>query len=241
MKTAIITGASRGIGAAIAQRLAKDGFSVVINYANNTADAEGVMNKIISNGGEAIAIKADVRSLVSVKELFDEAQKVFGKIDVLVNNAGVMKLAPISKTTDKMLSETVDINLIGVFNCLREAAIRLPEGGRIINMSTSIVGLYAPSYGIYAATKSAVESLTHILAKELGSQKINVNCIAPGPTSTELFMKGKSEEMIAPIVARTPLGRLGEVDDIANAVSFLCGKDSEWITGQILRVNGGII
>src|SRR5690606_31592113 len=144
--------------------------------------------------------------------LFDTSEKEFGRIDILVNNAGIMKLAPISQTTDELFNQTIDINLKGVFNCLREASNRLPEGGSIINFSSSVVGLYQPTYGVYAATKSAVEALTHVVAKELGSKKINVNCVAPGPTATDLFLKGKTEAEIAPIINRTPLGRLGQVD-----------------------------
>lgn len=241
MGTAIVTGSSRGIGAAIAQKLAKDGFSVIVNYSSDSTKAEELVKNIKTAGGKAIAVKADVRVPEAVKNLFDSAEQEFGSVDVLVNNAGIMKLAPIGKTTDDVFSDIMDINLRGVFNCLREAANRLPEGGRIINFSSSVVGLYPPTYGAYAAAKSAVETLTHILSKELGAKKINVNCVAPGPTATDLFMQGKSEADIAAIVSRTPLNRLGEVNDIADVVSFLSGPESRWITGQILRVNGGIV
>ncbi|UXR63309.1 SDR family oxidoreductase [Bdellovibrio bacteriovorus] len=241
MKTAIITGSSRGIGAAIAQRLAKDGLAVVINYANDKSNADNLVKKIQLDGGKAVAAQADVRDSQSVKALFDVTEKEFGPVDILINNAGIMKLSPVAKSSDELFTETIDINLRGTFNCLREAATRLRDGGRIINFSTSVVGLYQPTYGVYAATKSAVETLTHILAKELGAKRINVNCVAPGPTATELFLKDKTEADIAPIIGRTPLGRLGDVNDIANVVSFLTGPDAAWITGQILRVNGGII
>ncbi|MEF3367665.1 SDR family oxidoreductase [Methylocystis sp. 9N] len=240
-QAAIVTGASRGIGRAIAARLAKDGFAVVVNYAGSTADAEEAVRQISAGGGEARAIRADVSSPDDMRHLFDEAEKAFGGVDVLVNNAGVMKLAPIAQTDDATFDETVAINLKGVFNGLREAARRLRDGGRIVSFSSSVVGLYQPSYGAYAATKAAVEAMTHILAKELGPRKITVNAIAPGPVATELFFNGKDETTIERIRQMHPLGRLGEVEDIAPVVSFLVGPQAGWINGQIIRVNGGLV
>lgn len=240
-QAAIVTGASRGIGRAIAARLAKDGFAVVVNYAGSTAEAEETVRQIAAGGGEARAIRADISSPDDMRHLFDEAEKAFGGIDVLVNNAGVMKLAPIAQTDDATFDETVAINLKGVFNGLREAARRLRDGGRIVSFSSSVVGLYQPSYGAYAATKAAVEAMTHILAKELGPRKITVNAVAPGPVATELFFNGKDETTVERIRQMHPLGRLGEVEDIARVVSFLVGPEGAWINGQIIRVNGGLV
>jgi 3-oxoacyl-[acyl-carrier protein] reductase len=240
-RVAIVTGSSRGIGAAIAERLAADGFAVVVNYAGNAKPAGEVVAKITSAGGQAIPVQADISDAKSVSALFDAAEQAFGGVDVLVNNAGIMKLAPVAETSDELWAQTIAINLSGVFYGLREAAKRLREGGRIVNFSSSVVGLYQPTYAAYAATKGAVEAMTHILSKELGPKKITVNAIAPGPVATELFLNDKSEDDIKPIIGRTPLARLGEPADIASAVSFLVGPDGGWINGQILRANGGII
>jgi 3-oxoacyl-[acyl-carrier protein] reductase len=162
-------------------------------------------------------------------------------VDILVNNAGIMKLAPFAEVDDAMFDQTIAINLKGAFNCLREAARRLRGGGRIVNFSSSVVGLYQPGYGIYAATKAAVEAMTHILAKELGPRRITVNAVAPGPVATELFFDGKDEATVERIKQMNPLGRLGEVKDIANVVSFLVGPDGAWVNGQVVRANGGVI
>lgn len=240
-RVAIVTGSSKGIGAAVAERLAADGLAVVVNYASGAAPAEALVAKIAATGGQAVAVQADIGKLDEVRSLFDVAEKAFGGVDVLVNNAGIMKLAPLADTSDELWNQTIAINLNGVFYALREAANRLREGGRIVNFSSSVVGLYQPSYAAYAATKGAIEAMTHILAKELGPRRITVNAIAPGPVETELFTKGKSEELIANIARMNPFGRLGQPGDIANAIAFLVGPDGGWINGQILRANGGII
>ncbi len=240
-RVAIVTGSSKGIGAAVAERLAADGFAVVVNYASGAAPAEALVAKIKAAGGQAVAVQADIGKLDEVRSLFDAAQKAFGGVDVLVNNAGIMKLAPLGDTSDELWNQTIAINLNGVFYALREAANRLREGGRIVNFSSSVVGLYQPGYAAYAATKGAIEAMTHILAKELGPRRITVNAIAPGPVETELFTRGKSEELIANIARMNPFGRLGQPGDIANAIAFLVGPDGGWINGQILRANGGII
>ncbi|WP_375382335.1 SDR family oxidoreductase [uncultured Sphingomonas sp.] len=240
-RAAIVTGSSQGIGAAVAERLAADGLAVVINYSSKSEPAEALVEKIERAGGRAIAVRADVSDPAAVAQLFDDAAKAFGGVDVLVNNAGIMKLAPMAETTDELFDQTIAINLKGVFNGLREAAKRLREGGRIVSFSSSVVGLYQPTYAAYAATKAGIEAMSHILSKELGPKKITVNVIAPGPVATKLFLDGKSDDEIKPIVARTPLGRLGEPDDIAGAVSLLASEDGGWINGQVLRVNGGII
>jgi 3-oxoacyl-[acyl-carrier protein] reductase len=239
-RTAIVTGSSKGIGAAVAERLAADGFAVVVNYASGAAAAEALVAKIKAAGGTAIAFKADISKLAEVRALFGATEEAFGGVDVLVNNAGIMKVSPLAQTTDEVWDQTIAINLTGVFYALREAANRLREGGRIVNFSTSVVGLYQPTYAAYAATKAGIEAITHILSKELGSKRITVNAIAPGPVNTELFHNANRHD-ISPIIDRTPLHRLGEPDDIARAISFLVGPDGGWINGQVLRANGGII
>lgn len=241
MKAALITGASRGIGAAIAQRLARDGFAVLVNYASRAEDAEAVVRDILSVGGRAIAVQGDVADATSMTAMFDRAEESFGGVSVLVNNAGIMPLSPIAQVTDDDFDRVVATNLKGAFNGLREAAKRLPDGGRIISLSSSVVGLYGPGYGIYAATKAAVEAMAHVLSKELGPRGISVNVVAPGPVATELFLEGKSDELLETIKRMIPFGRLGEPDDIAAVVSFLAGPDGRWINGQVLRANGGMI
>jgi len=240
-KTAIVTGASRGIGAAIAERLAKDGFTVVVNYAGGVAEAEALVARIEAAGGHAIAAQADVSDPAAVARLFDAAQAAFGGVDVLVNNAGVMKLASVADTDDALFDSQVAINLKGVFNTLREASRRMRDGGRIINLSSSVVGLYQPTYAAYAATKAGVEAMTHVLAKELRGRNITVNAVAPGPTATALFLNGKPQAAIDALTRLAPLERLGQPDDIAGAVAFLAGPDGAWINGQVLRANGGIV
>ena len=230
-----------GIGAAIAERLAADGFTVVVNYAGRAADAEAVAAKIEAAGGRATTAQADVSDPAAVAKMFDAAQAAFGGVDVLVNNAGVMKLATIADSDDALFDSQIAINLKGVFNTLREAGRRLREGGRIINLSSSVVGLLQPTYGVYAATKAAVEAMTHIMSKELRGRNITVNAVAPGPTATALFLDGKPEAVIDHLAKLAPLERLGQPEDIAAAVAFLAGPDGAWINGQILRANGGIV
>jgi len=177
----------------------------------------------------------------AVRRMFDEAESSLGGVDVLINNAGVMQLSNIADTDDAAFDRMIDANLRGTFNTLREAAKRLRPNGRIVNISSSVVGLYQPQYAVYAATKSAIEALTHVLSKELGERRITVNAVAPGPVDTEFFRKGKSQELIAHIASLNPLGRLGRPDDIARTIALLAGPDGGWINGQVLRVNGGAI
>jgi len=240
-RTVIVTGSSQGIGAAIAARLAADGWAVTINYSGSEGPARELADKIFDDGGRAIAVKADVSDPAAVSRLFAETTEAFGGVDALVNNAGVMTLAPLAETDDATFDRHIAINLKGVFNCLREGARQIRDGGRIISFSSSVVGLYQPGYGAYAATKAGVEAMTHILAKELGARKIAVNAIAPGPVATKLFLDGKSDAQIAQVTKMIPMGRLGEPEDIAAAVSMLLGPDSHWITGQVVRANGGAI
>ncbi|PDS76305.1 SDR family oxidoreductase [Rhizobium sp. L43] len=240
-KVALITGASRGIGAAVAQRLAGDGFIVVINYSGNAALAEELAGEIEQAGGKALTAKADVSEAQAVRHMFDAAETAFGGVDVLVNNAGIMMLSSLAEADDANFDRQIDVNLKGTFNTLREAAKRLRDGGRVINFSTSVVGLKLETYGVYAATKAAVETLTAIMAKEMRGRNITVNAIAPGPVATDLFLNGKSDELIARMAKMNPLERLGTPDDIASAVAFLAGPDGGWINGQTLRANGGMI
>jgi 3-oxoacyl-[acyl-carrier protein] reductase len=240
-KTAIVTGASRGIGAAIAERLARDGFTVVINYVGSTGPAEALAAKIEKAGGRATTVQADVSKPAAVARMFDSAEVSYGGVDVLVNNAGIMQLSAIGETPDELFDSQIAINLKGVFNGLREAAKRLRNGGRIISFSSSVVGLYQPTYGVYAATKAGVEAMTRVLSKELRGRNITVNAVAPGPTATALFLDGKPQEVIEHLARLAPSERLGKPEDIANTVAFLAGPDGAWINGQVLRANGGMI
>jgi 3-oxoacyl-[acyl-carrier protein] reductase len=240
-KVVIVTGASRGIGAAVAERLAADGFTVVINYSGDAKSTEALARKIEGNGGRALTAKADVSNAMAVRGMFDAAEAAFGGVDVLVNNAGIMKLAKIADSDDALFEQQIAVNLKGTFNALREAAKRLRDGGRIVNFSTSVVGTKLETYGVYAATKAAVEMLTAILSKELRGRSISVNAVAPGPTATDLFLVGKSPELIDRFAKMNPLERLGTPADIASAVAFLVGPDGGWINGQVLRANGGMV
>ena len=238
---AIITGASRGIGAVIARQLARQGFAVVINYASSASEATALVAELRRDGHQAIAVQADVASAADVKRLFDETEQQLGKVDVLINNAGVLNVLPLAQYSDELYDHTFNINTKGTFNTLREAATRLNGGGRIVNFSSSTVGMNLPGYAVYIASKAAVESLTQVFAKELRGRQITVNAVAPGPVATELFLRGKSEEQIQTFAKMAPLERLGQPEDIARVVSFLVGPDSAWVNGQILRVNGGLV
>jgi 3-oxoacyl-[acyl-carrier protein] reductase len=240
-KVAIVTGASRGIGAAVAERLASDAFTVVINYSGDAKSADALARKIEGEGGRALTAKADVSDPNAVRGMFDAAEAAFGGVDVLVNNAGIMKLANIADSDDALFDQHIAVNLKGTFNALREAAKRLRDGGRIVNFSTSVVGTKLETYGVYAATKSAIETMTAILSKELRGRSITVNAVAPGPTATDLFLIGKSPELIDRFAKMNPLERLGTPADIASAVAFLVGPDGGWINGQVLRANGGMV
>lgn len=239
--TAIVTGASRGIGAAIARRLAEQGHAVAVNYANDAAAADAVVAAIESAGGRAVAIRADIAAPDGMTALFDATEAALGPVDILVNNAGIMRLSPLAEADDAAFDTHVALNIGAVFRGMREGANRMRDGGRIISLSSSVVGLYQPGYGLYAATKAAVEALTHVLAKELGPRGITVNAVAPGPVGTDLFLRGKSAELVASIEKMNPQGRLGTPEDIASAVAFLAGPDGAWISGQTLRANGGMI
>jgi 3-oxoacyl-[acyl-carrier protein] reductase len=238
-KVAIVTGSARGIGARIARTLAGAGARVVVNYAGSQAAADQVVADIQSLGGEAIAVKADVSKVAEVTALFDAAVAQFGKVDILVNNAGIAIYKRIQDTTDDDFDRIFSINVKGVFTALREAATRLEDGGRIVNLSSSVTRLMLPTYGVYSATKAAVEQLTRVFAKEVGARGITVNSVSPGPTNTELFAAGKSEQAINRLASMTALGRIGEPEDIARVVLFLVGDDAAWVTAQNLGANGG--
>lgn len=239
-KVAIITGASRGIGKAIALKLASNSASVVVNYAGNTAKAEEVVAEITQHGGQAIAIQADISQVAEIERLFDQAIAKFGKVDILVNNAGSIVYKPITEITEADFDKIFAVNVKGTFFACQQAAQKLTEGGRIINFSSSTTALMLPTYSAYVATKGAVEQITRVLAKELGAKKITVNAVSPGPTDTELFRDGKSDEQINRLAQMAALGKLGDVEEIADVVAFLASDEARWITGQNIRVNGGI-
>jgi 3-oxoacyl-[acyl-carrier protein] reductase len=238
-KVAIVTGSSKGIGAHIAKALSHAGAKVVVNYANDQAGADQVVAEIHASGGEAIAARADVSKTAEVKGLFDATIAKFAKVDLLINNAGIAIYKLIKDTTDDDFDRIFDINVRGVFLTLREAATRLEDGGRIVNLSSSVTRLMMPAYGSYSATKAAVEQLTRVFAKEVGQRGITVNSISPGPTNTELFTADKSEETIKRLASMAALGRIGEPEDIARIVLFLVSDEAAWVTAQNLGVNGG--
>ena len=238
-KTAIITGASGGIGRAVALRLARDGFAVVVNYAGSFAKAQGVVNEIKSVGGQTIALQADVANPSQVERLFRDTLDTFRKIDVVVNCAGIMPLGRIADGDVETFDKVIATNLRGTFLVLWQAAKHVAEGGRIIVFSSSVLAKSFPTYGAYIASKAGVEGLVHVLNNELRGRNITVNAVAPGPVATELFLKDKSQAQIEQFSKLAPLERLGKPEDIANVVSFLAGPDGAWVNGQVLRANGG--
>jgi len=239
-KVVLITGASKGIGAAVARKVASEGAKVIINYAGSRDEAEQTVQSIKDNGGEAIALKADVSKADQATALFDTAIAHYGKIDVLVNNAGIMITKLLKDTTDDDFTRQFEVNVRGTFNTLREAATKLANGGSIINVSSTTTRAMMPTYSTYVASKGAVEQLTRVFAKEIGARGINVNAVLPGPTNTELFTKGKSQEAIDRLASLNAFNRIGEPDDIAKVVVFLASDDAKWISGQTIGVNGAM-
>jgi len=241
-QVAIVTGASRGIGAEIARQLGKQGYAVVVNYAGSAAEAKAVVDSIVADNGKAVAVQADVADPKAVNALFEQTIAAFGRVDVLINNAGIMppKLPMLADTDDATFDRLIAVNLKGSFNTMRAAAAHLQQGGRIVNFSTSVIGLALPGYAVYAATKGAIEVMTNIFAKELRGKQITVNAVAPGPTATALFLDGKSPEVVERMSKAAPLERLGAPEDIAATVAFLAAPGN-WVNGQTLRANGGIV
>jgi 3-oxoacyl-[acyl-carrier protein] reductase len=242
-KVAIVTGASRGIGRAIALRLAQDNIAVVVNYAHRASDADDVVQAIEAAGGRAIALQGDVANASDCARLFDATEAEYGGVDIVINNAGVIQpgTTMLADTDDALYERIFAINTRGTFNMLRLAATRMRTGGRIVNFSSSVIGLALPGYAIYAGSKAAVETFTNIFAKELRGKGISVTAVAPGPTATDLFMEGKTPELVERLGKMAPLERLGTPDDIAGTVAFLVGPQGAWVNGQTLRVNGGIV
>jgi 3-oxoacyl-[acyl-carrier protein] reductase len=241
LRVAIVTGASGGIGRAVTRRLAADGFTTVVSYSGNSADAEKTVADIEAAGGSALAHRADVAAEREVAGLFDKTLQTFGRLDAVVNAAGIMPLFPIAKPDLEAFDRAVAINLRGAFVVLSQAAQHVANGGRIVAFSSSVIGLALPNYGPYIATKAAVEGLVRVLANELRGRSISVNAVAPGPIPTDLFLKGKTDAQIEWFRKQPPLERLGHTDDVAGAASFLCGPEGAWVNGQILRVNGGLV
>jgi 3-oxoacyl-[acyl-carrier protein] reductase len=240
-KIALVTGASRGIGRAIAQRLSRDGAAVAVNYVSNANSAEQVAAEIKAAGGKAIALPADVSKLEDIKRLFDQTIEHFGRLDILINNAGIRISKNVAEIDEAEYDRLFAINVKGTFFACQLAARQLSAGGRIVNISSAVTRMMLPGYSIYAASKGAVDQITRVLAKELGGCHITVNAVAPGPVDTELFRDGKSDEQVRQMAQIAALGRIGEVQDIADAVAFLAGDDARWITGQTIHVNGGFV
>lgn len=240
-KVAIITGSSRGIGRVVAEKLADLGAKVVINYSSNRQKAAEVVEGIIKKGDKAVALHADLSKLSDVKELFIKTIDEFGKVDILINNAGLMITKPLSDVTEDDFDKQFAVNVKGTFFACQQAMKHMENNGRIVNFSTSVTGQMFSAYSVYAGTKGAVEQFTRQLAKEFGSKQITINAVAPGPVNTELFNIGKTEQQIDAMKKMNAFGRIGEPEDIANVIEFLVSDKSQWVTGQILRVNGGFI
>ena len=239
--TALVTGASRGIGRAIACRLAADGMNVIVNYAGNLAQADATVADIVAAGGRARAVQADVSQPDDVRQLFEQAEQTFGCVDVVVHSAGIMPLAPIAPESIEAFDHVIQTNLRGAFLVMSHAARQVRDGGRIVALSTSVIAKSFPQYGPYIAAKAGVEGLVRVLVNELRGRNITVNAVAPGPVATELFLKGKSDEQLAALGKAAPLERLGQPEDIARVVSFLVGADGAWVNGQVVRANGGFV
>lgn len=239
VKVALVTGASGGIGKAVALRLATDGFAIVGHYAGNGAGMDALVSDITARGGRAIAVKGDISAADDVASLYDRALNAFGRLDVVVHCAGIMPLAPVGPDGLDVFDRTIQVNLRGSYLVMAHAASHLRDGGRIVVCSSSVVAKSFPGYGAYIASKAGGDGLVRVLANEMRGRRITVNAVAPGPVATELFLKGKTDEQIERLAHLAPLERLGQPDDIAGTVAFLVGEDGQWINGQILYANGG--
>jgi 3-oxoacyl-[acyl-carrier protein] reductase len=239
-KVALITGASRGIGQAVARRLAREGAAIAVNYFRNKAEAQKLVAEIEKSGGKGWAVQADVARVPEIARLFDESIARFSRLDILVNCAGIMFKKPVSAVTEEEFDRIFAVNVKGTFFACQQAATRLEEGGRIINFSSTTTAMMLPTYGPYVATKGAVEQLTRSLAWELAPRQITVNVISPGPTDTDMFNTGKTPEQIQCLAEAAAFGRVGQPTEIADVVAFLASAEGGWITGQNLRVNGGV-
>jgi 3-oxoacyl-[acyl-carrier protein] reductase len=242
-KVAVVTGASKGIGASIAKYLAAEGAAVVVNYASSKEGADRVVGEIARGGGRAVAVQADLAKPADVRSLFSEAKKAFGTVDVLVNNAGVYEFAPLEEVTPEHFHKMFDLNVLGLILASQEAARQFgPAGGSIINISSVAATSTPPTTSVYSATKAAVDAVTRSLAKELGPRKVRVNSINPGMVETEgVHALGIMEsDFRKQVEAQTPLGRIGQPQDIAPAVVFLASSDSSWITGETFYISGGL-
>ncbi len=240
-KVAIITGAGRGIGAVIAHRFAKEGAKVVVNYASSATEADAVVAEIRKAGGEAISVKGDVSKKLDCIAIFDATEQAFGNADILINNAGLILYKLLAAVTEEEYDRLFAVNVKGTFLTCQIAATRLKENGAIVNFSSSTTALALPTYASYVATKGAVEQLSHVFAKEMGSKRIRVNVVSPGPVMTSLFTTGKTEEQIKHMASLAAFNRIGEPVDISNVVTWLCSDDAAWVTGQNIRANGGLI
>ncbi|RKR06702.1 3-oxoacyl-[acyl-carrier protein] reductase [Kushneria sinocarnis] len=240
-RVAIVTGASRGIGRAVARKLAADGFAVVVNYAGNVELANDTVAGIEAAGGRALAVRGDVGDPAAVEHLFATALETYGRLDAVVNSAGIMHMAHITSDNLEIFDRTLTTNLRGSWLVMARAAEALGQGGRIIAFSSSVLGKSFPGYGAYIASKAGVEGLVRVQANELRGRGITVNAVAPGPVATELFFEGKSDEQVQAIANLSPFERLGKPEEIADAVAFLAGPQGRWVNGQILRVNGGMV
>ncbi|MDQ0456888.1 SDR family oxidoreductase [Rhizobium paknamense] len=240
-RLAIITGAARGIGAATALRLAKEGFTVLAADLEDGAELQGVVAEMTAAGGNGLAVAGDVADPGLFPALFDRAESLCGGVDVLVNNAGIMVRKPIAEIDDMEFDRQIAVNLRGTFHGLREASQRMRKGGRIVSVSSSVAALRAENYGIYAATKVGIEAMTASLAKELRGRDITVNAVAPGATGTDLFLNGKSAEAIAAFARLAPLNRIGSPEEIAAVIAFITGPEGGWINGQTIHANGGVV
>ncbi|MFG3341035.1 SDR family oxidoreductase [Glycomyces sp. NPDC048151] len=240
-RVAVVAGGSRGIGRAIVRRLADQGYAVVVGYAGNAAEADAAVKEATAAGAQAIAYQADIADETAVAGMFDAAEARFGGVDAVLNLAGALYLSPVAELDLDRLDALHRVNIRGAFVVAREAARRVRQGGSITLFSTSVVGSYHPSYAAYAASKGAVEALTKVLAREMGGRDVNVNAVAPGPTATELFFDGKTDEEIARLSQANPFGRLGEPHEIAELAAFLSSAAGHWVNGQVVKANGGMV